>query len=220
MKVAIILGVLVISLTTYLGAKELLNVQESNPHVDKCLQEILSSDLIKHKFPDLITNPHDSSGYSFLQEVDQYCICHAKNLNFEHELKKRDLIGFEFRDKSKGHEVMDQCSLNNFSKYNLGVFFEMIVSTRVRFTIENKLEGRMIAGVKNFASEGSVRNRLLCLETKILKQCTKIQSIHSTFKCVSQFLSNSSRMDIIGKSCPTFKTFGQEEDFQALGDVI
>ncbi len=207
-------------LLTSVAAIELVNTHERNPQIEKCLQEILSSDLIKHKFPELLTNKHDSSGYSFLMEVDQYCICHAKNLSFEVELKKRDQIAFEFRDKSKRHSVMDQCSLNNFSKYHLGIFFEMMVSTRVRYTIENKLEGRMIAGVKQLASENSVRNRLLCLESKILQQCTKIQSLHSTFQCVSKFISNSNRIDFIGKSCPKFKAFGEEENFQTLGEVI
>ena len=220
MKVAIFLALFIFTFLPSLWAKDLLSVQEANPQVEKCLQEILASQLVKIKFPELLTNQHDSTGYIFLNEVDQYCICHAKNLVFEEELKKKDYIGFEFRDKSKGHQVMDQCSLNNFSKYNLGIFFEMMVSTRVRHTIESKLEGRMIAGVKQFASEGSVRNRLICLETKILQQCTKIQSIHSTFKCVSQFIANSQRMDHIGKLCPNFKSQGVEEDYQAMGDLI
>jgi hypothetical protein len=221
MKVARRLLILLVFVMPSLWAKDLLNIHESNPLVEKCLQEILSSQLIKHKYPDLLTNQHNPSGYQFLKEVDQYCSCHAKNLSFEEDLKKKDYIAFEFRDKSKSHEVMDQCSLNSFSKYNLGVFFEMIVSTRVRHTIENKLEGRMIAGIKHFASEGSVRNRLFCLETKILKRCTKIQSIHSTFKCVGHIISNSNRMDKIGKSCPNFKPLDhQEQDFQAMGDII
>jgi hypothetical protein len=220
MKVAMIMVVINAFLFVDLAAVELLHTQESNPQVEKCLQEVLTSDLIKHKFPDLLSNKYDSSGYEFLKQVDQYCICHAKNLTFEHELKKRDHIAFEFRDKSKRHSIMDQCSLKNFSKYNLGVFFETMVSTRVRHTIENKLEGRMIAGTKQMASEFSVRNRLLCLESKILQQCTKIQSLHSTFKCVSKFISNADRMDNIGRTCPKFKTFGEEENFQAFGEVI
>jgi hypothetical protein len=219
MKVATIVLLILFS-SPESWAKDLLNVQEANPQIEKCLQEILTSKLIKVKFPELLTNKYDPSSYAFLREVDQYCVCHAKSLSFEQELKERDYIGFEFRDKSKGHQLMDQCSLNNFSKYNLGLFFEIMVSTRVRYKIENKLEGRMIAGVKQFASEGSVRSRLLCLETKILQQCTKIQSISSTFKCVSQFFFNSQRMDNIEKLCPSFRPHGNDQDFQAMGDLI
>lgn len=199
--------------------KELLQLDEINPKVEKCLQEILSSELVKDRFPSLLSNQHDQSGYQFLKEVNLYCQCHAKNLSFEDDLKKKDQIAFEFRDRSKGHAVMDQCSLEHFSKYNLGIYFELIVSTRIRYTVENKLQGRMPAGVRHFASQKSLHQRLLCLETKILKKCTKIQSIHATYRCIQSHFSHTENMEAMGKQCPNFNTKG-DENFEAMGEMI
>ena len=219
MKVATRVIILSLFMTPLSWGKNLLLSKESNPRVEKCLQEILTSELIKDRFPNLLTNHYENSGYNFLVESDKYCACQAKNMEFEYDLKKKDLFAYKFRDRSPGHAIMDQCSLKHFSKYNLGLYFEMMVSTRIRNNLENKLQGRMIAGVKHFASQGSVRNRLLCLETKILKTCTKIQSILTTYKCVQSHLSNSKEMEVIDKQCPNFKSY-EEDKFEEMGDII
>jgi hypothetical protein len=202
-------------------SKDLFNFPEINPEVEKCIERIITNRMIAKEFPELLTNQKDPEGYGFLVQTDKYCSCQVDRLKSEYELKKNNNIAWSFRDRSVSLGIMDQCAIKHFSQNNLKLIYDIMISTKMRRSLEGKLNGRMVAGVRYFASTRSIQNRNLCLQAKIMKKCTKIKSLRSTYTCIQEVTSSGPQMLDFERGCPNFSTHSMdEEDLSNVGDMI
>ena len=203
------------------SSKDLFHFPEINPEIEKCIEGIITDRMIAKKFPELLTNRKNPEGYNFLIQTDKYCKCQVDRLKSEYELKKKNNIAWSFRDRSISLGIMDQCALKYFSKNNLNLIYNIIISTKMRRSLEGKLNGRMLAGVRHFASTSSIQNRNLCLQAKIMKKCTKIKSLRSTYTCIQEVTTSGPQMLDFERDCPNFSTHSlDEQDISNLGDMI
>jgi len=207
--------------STEILSKDLFNFPETNPRVEKCIEGIITNRMIAKEYPELLTNQKDENGYEFLIQTDKFCSCKVEGLKSEYELKKNNEIAWSFRDRTVSLGIMDQCALKYFSQSNLNLIYDIMISTKMRRSLEGKLNGRMIAGVRHFASTSSIQNRNLCLQAKIMRKCTKIKSLRSTYTCIKDVTSSGAQMLDIERNCPSFSTQTlDEEDLSNLGDMI
>ncbi|TNE96427.1 MAG: hypothetical protein EP326_13370 [Deltaproteobacteria bacterium] len=202
-------------------SKELFNFPETNPDIEKCIEDIITSRMVIKEYPELLSNQKDDNGYELLLQTDKYCSCQVTRLQGEYELKKNNEIAWSFRDKSIGLGIMDQCALKHYSQSNLNLMYDIMISTKIRRSLEGKLNGRMVAGIRHFASTSSIQNTNLCLQAKIMQKCTKIKSLRSTYTCIQEVTSSGTQMLDFEKNCPTYSTHSlEDEDLSNLGDMI
>ncbi|MCO4793999.1 MAG: hypothetical protein KC493_09815 [Bacteriovoracaceae bacterium] len=219
MKLGLITFFLIFSSGVY--SKDLFNFPNSDPDVEKCIQTIVLNPMVQRKYPELLTDQKNDVGYKFLTQTDDFCSCKTKRLKSEIRLKKTNNIAWSFRDRSISLGVMDQCAIKHFSRYNLNLIYDIMVSTKMRRSLEGKLNGRMVAGVRHFASTKSIQTRNLCLQAKILRKCTKIRSLRSTYNCIKEVTSSGNQMSSIERNCPSFSTQQlDDEDLTNSGDMI
>ncbi len=208
-------------LSTGVFSKDLFNFPESHPEIEKCIEDIITNRMVIKEYPELLSNQKDDNGYELLIQTDKYCSCQVDRLKSEYDLKKNNEIAWSFRDKSVGLGIMDQCALKHFSQSNLNLMYDIMISTKIRRSLEGKLNGRMVAGIRHFASTSSIQNRNLCLQAKIMQKCTKIKSLRSTYTCIQEVTTSGAQMLDFEKNCPTFSTHSlDDEDLSNLGDMI
>lgn len=169
---------------------------------DQCLFEILRSPITKHRYPDLLNDSFENKGFSMLSEMDRFCACSVKSRKKELKQKKLDKMSWRFRDKKEGLSKEDQCALEELSDETMNLFFEVIVASRFRRSIEEALGNRMTKGMRILASDLSVQDQMICVESKILQTCTRIKSLRSTYECIEATTSDPLKMDKFSNSCP------------------
>ena len=175
-------------------------------HIDidqeQCLFEILRSPITSHRYPDLLADSFNDKHYRMLKEMESFCSCSIIKRRNEIQQKKHDKMSWRFRDKKEGLGKEDQCAIANFSDETLDLYYHVVVSNRFRRELEEKLNTRLTKGMRILASDLSVQGQMICVESKILKQCTRIKSLRSTYQCILETTSDPQIMDNISSDCP------------------
>jgi hypothetical protein len=169
---------------------------------DQCLFEILRSPITKHRYPDLLHDNFNNKNYKMLKEMDKFCACSVKSRKEELKQKKIDKMSWRFRDKKEGLSKEDQCALTELSDRSMNLIFEVIVASRFRMHIEEALDSRMTKGMRIIASDLSIQDQMICVESKILQTCTRIKSLRSTYECIERTTSDPTKMDKLSIRCP------------------
>lgn len=194
-------------LTMTLGPLEsyaLTKTQDYQVNIDQeqCLFEILRSPITKHRYPNLLHENFDRKTYSILTEMDKFCSCSVKSRSLELKQKKSDKMSWRFRDKKEGLSKEDQCAITELGDKSMSLIYEVIVASRFRRNIEEALDSRMTKGMRIIASDLSIQDQMLCIESKILKTCTRIKSLRSTYECIEETTSDPNKLDTLSSSCP------------------
>lgn len=192
---------------------------EYHINIDKeqCLFEILRSPITNYRYPDLLKDTFDSGSYKMLKEMDAFCGCSVKSRREEIVLKKTDRMKWRFRDKKEGLGKEDQCAIANFSDETMDLYFHVIVASRFKRDLEEKLEKRLTQGMRLVASDLSVRDQNVCMESQILRRCTRIKSLRSTFQCIQETTSDPHTMDLISTECPNLI---EKNNYKLAGDDL
>lgn len=184
---------------------------------EQCLFEILRSPITKHRYPDLLADNFDHSNYKMLLEMDKFCACSIEKRKDELIQKKTDKMSWRFRDKKEGLSKEDQCAMAEFSDKTLNLFFEVVVASRFRKNIEEALSSRITKGMRIIASDLSVQDQMFCIESNILKKCTRIKSLRSTYECIEDTTSDPIKMDQLSSRCPSLI---EKTNYHLAGDDL
>lgn len=204
-------------LTIPLFAKDKTHDFHVNIDQEQCLFEILRSPITKQRYPDLLVDNFDSKSYSMLKEMDSFCACSVTKRKKEITQKKLDKMSWRFRDKKEGLGKEDQCAIASFSDETLDLYYHVVVSNRFRRELEEKLNDRLTKGMRILASHLSVQGQMICVESKILKQCTRIKSLRSTYQCIQETTNDPILMDKISHECPNLI---EKNNYRLAGDDL
>lgn len=184
---------------------------------EQCLFEILRSPITKLRYPDLLADSFNEKHYSMLKEMDAFCGCSVQKRSDEIAQRKNDKMSWRFRDKKDGLGKEDQCALAKFSDETMDLFYHVVVSNRFRRYLEENLNERMTQGIRMVASDLSVQSQTICLESKILKRCTRIKSLRSTYQCIQETTNDPSLMDQLSGACPNLI---EKNNYKIAGDNL
>ncbi|OUR96614.1 hypothetical protein A9Q84_09725 [Halobacteriovorax marinus] len=143
--------------------------------------------------------------FEFLGEVDKFCSCQAKHLKKDEIEKRRDYFKWSFKDKKIQFAKEDQCIIENFSPHAIHTFYTISLDTRLRKHLNLRIHHRFPNSTHFLASEQSVVVKLNCLEEKILKKCSKVKSLRSTYNCIQSMTDRQIQFDKIERQCPSFQ---------------
>lgn len=150
----------------------------------------------------MLTNQDEPMYYEFLSEVDKFCSCQAKHLKVEAIEKKRDYFSWSFKDKKIQFSNEDQCIVENFSPHAIHTFYAISLDTRLRKHLNLRIHHRFPASTHFLANEQSVVVKFNCLEEKILKKCSKVKSLRSTYNCIQSMTDKQGKFEEIERECP------------------
>jgi hypothetical protein len=143
--------------------------------------------------------------FSFLKEIDRFCSCQSKHFKIEELEKKSDYFKWSFKDKKLALEKEDQCMAENFSPHAIHTFYTISLSTRLRKYVNLRIKDRLPTSTHFLAEETSVMEKLSCIEEKIIKKCSKVKSLRTTYKCIESMTNRHSNFNEIENECPRFQ---------------
>ncbi|MBT3586200.1 MAG: hypothetical protein HN509_14935 [Halobacteriovoraceae bacterium] len=167
-----------------------------------CIKEILLHPYTKGQYPGLLSEQKIESHYTMLKEIDQFCNCSISKRQVELKLKKRRPIEWHFLDRKKRLGMEDQCAMAKFGDKAMELYYAIIVSTRIRGGLENRLVKRQPTSIRFFASSKSYSERINCLQSKILRRCTRIKSLRNTYQCIEEITASGDKLQKLEDDCP------------------
>ncbi|GEM_PF-4608969 len=186
-------------------SKEIIEQQESISLHSQCIQKILGHQFTKTHYPNLTTDQTSSMYYEFLTEIDTFCKCQSTIKKNENKEKSQDYFSWSFKDKRITFEREDQCILKNFSNHAIQTIYTIALDTRLRKHLNLRIKHRLPASGHHLAVESSVEVKLNCIEEKILRQCSKIKSLRTTYNCIQSSTDNHKEFDYFERQCPQFQ---------------
>lgn len=197
-----------ISYSTEIPDSDLLKVTEK-----RCLKEIIKHPLTFKAYPDLLNSEVQSiESFKVLKDMESFCRCRVQGREQEVLKYYKDRIAWSFRDKDEELGKEDQCALSKFNDTSLKLFYHIVVSTRFKNQLQNSLEERRLRGVRRFVSGRSIASQEDCVSTKILKKCTRVKSLQTTYQCIRNTTSSLELIEIMNK-CPSLVPFDKEINF-------
>ncbi|MBK25348.1 MAG: hypothetical protein CME70_15240 [Halobacteriovorax sp.] len=184
---------------------------------EQCLFEILHSPITKLRYPNILSDSIDGKSFAMLKEMDSFCACSVQKRKDELTQKKTDKMSWRFRDKKEGLGKEDQCALAKFSDETMDLYYHVVVSNRFRRDLEETINNRMAQGMRIIASDLSVQGQTTCMESKILKRCTRIKSLRSTYQCIEETTNDPRLMDKISLECPNLI---EKTNYKIAGDDL
>ncbi|WP_127714316.1 hypothetical protein [Halobacteriovorax sp. HLS] len=159
----------------------------------------------KANYPNLLTNTKHPLYYSFLKEIDKFCFCQSSHQRKDQLEKKQDFFNWSFKDKKIAFEKEDQCMAENFSSHAIHTFYVISIDTRIKHHLSLRLKHRLPSSSHFIASEESIQEKLSCLEEKIIKRCSKVKSLRTTYKCIENITNLHKSFKEIEAQCPEFQ---------------
>lgn len=176
---------------------------------DQCLLELLSDQRMKQSLGNLHLNYLNNQQKSQLLYLNDYCGCivhkNIKNL----ELKNKNKMAYHFRDKTVELSNNDQCSLKHLpEELNKLVFSINLI--KIRSNLQDSLDERSPASLGAIVNQDSLQQNLYCVQNIILYQCSRIASLHSTFRCIQEATSDSDELKKYKELCPKLVTADED----------
>ncbi len=113
----------------------------------------------------------------------------------------------------------DFCAQEKFSSLSYQYFFhgQMVqIATYVR----ERLNRRLIPGIRMVASGPSLYQRQQCLEESILTRCSVRQSLALTYLCIEKYLKDPYYHLKVEQACPSLNTDEVDENLPISGEFI
>lgn len=209
--------ILALAFSSLSFAKDKTSDFHVNIDEEQCLFEILRSPITKHRYPNLLAESFNDKNYFILKELDSFCSCSVNKRKSEITQKKIDKMSWRFRDKKEGLEKEDQCAISKFSDETLDLYYHVVVANRFKRELEEKLNKRLTKGMRILASDLSIQGQMICVESKILKRCTRIKSLRSTYQCIQETTSDPILMDELSVKCPNLI---EKNNYRLAGDDL
>jgi len=143
--------------------------------------------------------------YEFLVEIEQFCQCKGKLQKSENIEKRHDYFNWSFKDKRVAYEKEDQCILKNFSDHAIHTIYTISLDTKIRKHLSLRLKHRLPSSTHHLATEDSKLQRFSCIEEKILKRCSKIKSLRTTYNCIQTATDSFKEFEDYERQCPQFE---------------
>lgn len=201
-KIAALLFILNLNGLSPLLAASQSPVYDIDIDKEQCLFEVLRSPITKYRYPKLLTQNFANESYNMLTELNDFCSCSVKTRKAEILQRKVDKMSWRFRDKKQGLAKEDQCAITIFSDETMQLYYQVIVASRFMSELEDKLKNRIGTASRALASNYSFQTQMNCTQEKILRKCTRIKSLRSTYQCIQETVSDPSKMDNILIKCP------------------
>ena len=192
--------ILLIGFSSY--SKELDQTSEFDTLQFQCIQKIVNHSYTKKNYPNLIKDQSKELYFSFLSEIDRFCSCQSKHFKIEEREKKKDFFKWSFKDKKIALEKEDQCMAENFSPHAIHTFYAISLSSRLRKYISLRIKHRIPSSSHFLAHENSVMEKFSCIEEKIIKKCSKVKSLRTTYKCIESMTNGHSNFNQLENECP------------------
>ncbi|WP_372652782.1 hypothetical protein [Halobacteriovorax sp.] len=186
-------------------SREIAEQQETKSLHFQCIQKILNHQFTKTHYPNLTTDQTSSMYYEFLTEIDTFCNCQSTIEKNENREKSRDFFSWSFKDKRVTFEREDQCILKNFSDHAIHTIYTIALDTRLRKHLNLRIKHRLPNSVHHLAADGSVEVKLNCIEEKILRRCSKIKSLRTTYSCIQSSTDSHIEFNYFERQCPQFQ---------------
>ena len=179
----------------------------------RCLREIIKHPLTFKAYPDLLNSEVQSlESFKVLQDMESFCRCRVQGREQEVLKYYKDQIAWSFRDKKDELGKEDQCALSKFNDTSLKLFYHIVVSTRFKYQLQNSLEARRIKGLRRFVSGRSIASQEDCVSSEILKKCTRVKSLQTTYQCIRNATDSLEIVKFVNK-CPGLVPFDKEINF-------
>lgn len=171
----------------------------------QCIQKITTHPYTIKNYPNLIRDRSKELYFSFLSEIDTFCSCQSKHFKIEEIEKRQDFFKWSFKDKKIGYEKEDQCMAENFSPHAIHTFYVISLRTRLRKQVTLRIKHRLPSSTHFLANENSVLEKFSCIEEKIIKKCSKVKSLRTTYKCIESITNGHSKFNKLESECPGFQ---------------
>ncbi|PIK16358.1 hypothetical protein [Halobacteriovorax sp. JY17] len=192
-----------LSLSTF--SKDISDYQETKSLQFQCIQKILNHPFTKAHYPNLTTDQTSSMYYEFLTQIDQFCNCQSSIQKSENKEKNADFFNWSFKDKRITFEKEDQCILKNFSDHAIHTIYTIALDTKLRKHLNLRIKHRLPNSAYHLATESSAEMKFNCIEEKILRSCSKIKSLRTTYNCIQSSTDNFKEFDTFERQCPQFQ---------------
>ncbi len=184
-----------------ISEKDAINESEK----DRCMLEILSDKTVKNFFGVLNIQFLSQEQKTSLLNIHDYCSCVIEKNHENLKLKQKDEIAYRFRDQAGELSNNDQCSLRYLPEDMRELVFSINLR-KIQSTLQDKLDERSPASVSIIVNQDSLQQNLYCVQNLILFQCSRIPSLHSTFKCIQESTTNSQELMRFKNLCPQLVT--------------
>lgn len=194
--------IIFLSLSLSSFSKDISDHQETKSLQFQCIQKILNHPFTKTHYPNLTTDQRSSMHYEFLSQIDQFCDCQSDNLKDENREKNEDYFNWSFKDKRVSFEKEDQCILKNFSDHAIHTIYTIALDSRLRKHLNLRIKHRLPNSSHHLATDNSVSMKFNCIEEKILRRCSKIKSLRTTYNCIQTSTDSFKEFAEYEKQCP------------------
>tara|TARA_R110002072_G_scaffold64203_6_gene159791 strand:+ start:1248 stop:1928 length:681 start_codon:yes stop_codon:yes gene_type:complete len=208
---------LVISILNQISYAKVLKISQFfNKNEEKCISKVLYNPWRNYFYPGLFDDlTFSDNEKELMDETVSFCECRSEADVQIQQLKENNPIAYSFRDKARDFEIDDRCAVNSFSKKPLEYFYMLNVGTILKSMTKVRIESSLVQGIENFRNKREIASEVNCVESKIIKQCTKVKSLKISYDCIVENTSDPMILDDHYKEC----RFRDRVDFKN-GDVI